>query len=91
VWEFEWDDHNLEHVEQHGISPDEVEEIFEAAVVLRRGGTDAADRFRALGRTAAGRYLVVIYQQLQAFYMRPITAWDMRPHERQIYDRQVGR
>ena len=61
--DFEWDDDNVEHLARHHITPEEVEEVFAAPVVRRRGGTDAPDRFRVLGRTSAGRYLAVVYQQ----------------------------
>ena len=87
--EFEWDDDNLEHLARHSISADEVEELFESTVVRRRGGTDASDRVRVLGRTASGRYLGIIYQQKARGVIRPFTGWDLRPHERDLYDRQV--
>lgn len=87
--EFEWDDDNLDHLARHGITPEEVEELFEGPVVRRRGGTDAPDRFRVLGRTAAGRYLAMVYQERARGVVRPFTGWDMRQHERRLYDRQV--
>ena len=87
--EFEWDDGNVEHLARHGIAPDEVEELFEGPVVRRRGGMDAPARFRVLGRTAAGRYLAIIYQEKACGVIHPFTGWDMRPRERRLYDRQV--
>jgi uncharacterized DUF497 family protein len=93
TWEFEWDEANVEHLSRHGITPDEVEEVFDGPVVRRRGGTDAPDRYRVLGRTAAGRYLTVICrlqrQGRRGELVRPITGWDMRAHERVLYGRQV--
>jgi uncharacterized protein len=87
--EFEWDDDNVEHLARHGITPEEVEELFEGPVIRRRGGTDAPDRFRVLGRTAAGRYLAMIYQERARDVVRPFTGWDIRQHERRLYDRRV--
>ena len=87
--DFEWDDDNVEHLARHGISPDEVEDLFEGPIVHRRGGTDAPDRVRVLGRTAAGRYLAIVYQEKGRNLIRPFTGWDMRPHERDLYDRQT--
>jgi uncharacterized protein len=89
VVEFEWDDANVEHLARHGITPDEIEELFEGPIVRRRGGTDAPDRFRVLGRTAAGRYLAIVYQQKGRDLIRPFTGWDMRPSEGGLYDRQT--
>jgi uncharacterized DUF497 family protein len=87
--DIEWDDANIDHLARHGITADEVEELFEGPTVRRRGGTDAPDRYRVLGRTASGRYLALIYQRLGRGMIRPFTGWDMRPHERDLYDRQV--
>lgn len=87
--ELEWDDDNVDHLARHSISPEEVEELFASPVIRRRGGTDAPDRFRYLGRTASGRYLAIIGQERTRTLIRPFTGWDMRPHERSLYDRQV--
>jgi uncharacterized DUF497 family protein len=87
--EFGWDDDNVEHLAHHGITPEEVEEMFERPMVRRRGGTDAPDRSRVLGRTASGRYLAIVYQSKGHGVIRAFTGWDMRPHERDLYDRQV--
>jgi len=89
-WELEWDDANVEHLERHGISAEEEEEVLEGRVVRRRGGADAPDRFRVLGRTVSGRYLTLICQRSQSGIVRPFTGWDMRPHERALYGRQTG-
>ena len=87
--ELEWDDDNVDHLARHAITPEEVEELFQEATVRRRGGTDAPDRVRILGRTTAGRYLTLIVQQKESGLIRPFTGWEMRSHERDIYDRQV--
>jgi uncharacterized DUF497 family protein len=87
--EWEWDDDNVEHLALHGISVREVEELFEQPILRRRGGTDAPDRFRMLGRTAAGRYLAIVVQDKGQGVIRPFTGWEMSRNEREIYNRQV--
>ncbi|MBI4496410.1 MAG: BrnT family toxin [Chloroflexi bacterium] len=87
--EFAWDDDNIEHLARHGITPEEVEDLFAGPLVRRRGGTDAPDRFRVLGRTAAGRYLAIVYQEKARGSVRPFTGWEMRPYERELYERHV--
>ncbi|MGI8554000.1 MAG: BrnT family toxin [Dehalococcoidia bacterium] len=87
--EFEWDDDHIEHLVHHGITPDEVEELFDRRVVRRRGDTDAPNCFRVLGRTTVGRYLTIVYEQRAPRLLRPFTGWDMGLREREIYDRQV--
>ena len=87
--EFEWDDDNLDHLARHGISADEIEELFAGPLLRRRGSTDALDRFRALGRTAAGRYLAVVYQAKRGGVIRAFTGWEMSTAERTVYERQI--
>jgi len=86
--EFEWDDDNVEHLAGHGISPEEAEQVLSGPSVRTRGGTRAPDRFRALGRTTGGRYLLLICQLKSGGLIRPFSGWEMRPHERQLYERQ---
>jgi uncharacterized DUF497 family protein len=87
--EFEWDEDNTEHLARHGISTDEVEEMFDGRIVRRRGRTGAPHRRRLFGRTLGGRYLVIVYEIVGRERIRPFTGWDMRPHERSLYERQV--
>ena len=89
VLEFEWDDDNVAHLVRHGITVDEVEDLFQGLIVRRRGGTDAPDRFRALGRTLAGRHLVIIYQVKISGVVRAITGWPMSVTERKSYESQT--
>jgi uncharacterized DUF497 family protein len=91
VFEFEWDDDNVEHLARHRITPEEVEELFDGSTLWRRGGTDAPNRVRVLGRTGAGRYLAIICQEKAGGVIRPFTGWDMRQHERDLYGRQTRR
>ena len=86
----EWDDDNVGHLARHGITADEVEEVISGPTIRRRGGTDAPDRFRILGRTSGGRYLAVVCQGKSEGLIRPITGWEMGRSEREIYDRQIG-
>ena len=86
---FEWTEQNIEHLARHGITPAEVEEVFEGGLIRRRGGTGRPDRIRILGRTAGGRYLALVVQEKEENVTRPFTGRGMRRHERQLYDRQV--
>lgn len=80
---FEWDDRNAGHIEKkHGLSPDEVEEVFFNGPVVRRvrGG-----RLAAYGRTDDGRYVTVIFCHKPGGVIRVVTARDMDRSERQYY------
>jgi uncharacterized protein len=87
--EFEWDDDDIEHLARHGITRYEAEEVLDGPQLRRRGGTRAPDRFRVLGRTAAGRYLALVYQLKPRGLIRPFTGWDMDRYERDLYERQA--
>ena len=89
VVEIEWDDDNVEHLAAHHIEPDEVEEVFARPFIRRRGGTDARDRYRVLGRTASGRFLTLVVQYKAGGVIRPFTGWEMRSNERELYERQT--
>ncbi|MCC6580139.1 MAG: BrnT family toxin [Phycisphaeraceae bacterium] len=73
-----WDDHpdgNVEHIGEHGITPEEVRQVLEDP------GTDhsrsaSSGRPLAMGFTAAGRFLVVVYEEIDAVTIRPITAYE---------------
>lgn len=71
-----WDAENTHHIlVEHGdrnISTAEVEEVLLSTDTVKwmtkRGG-----RFKAFGRTARGRWLIVIYSGIDD--LRPVTAW----------------
>ncbi len=86
---FEWDEDNLDHLAQHRITPFEVQEVFDGHIMRKRGRTDRTDRVQILGRTAGGRYLLIIVEEKANDVIRPFTGWEMAPHERQLYGRQI--
>lgn len=80
---FEWDERNAGHIrEKHGLSPENVEEVFFNLPVVRRvrGG-----RLAAYGRTDEGRYLTVVFILKPGGVIRVITARDMNRWERRYY------
>ncbi len=76
IWDLEDDPQgNVQHCAEHGVMQDEVEEIFQNA-------TDA-DISRSTGRpvvfgdTIAGRHLMVVYEEVDAETVYPITAYEV--------------
>lgn len=70
-----WTDENEEHVRENRLTPEEVEYVLRnplASEVSRSSG-----RPLAIGRTAAGREVVVVYEELDAVTVYPITAYDL--------------
>jgi uncharacterized DUF497 family protein len=87
--QFEWDDANEDHIAEHGVAAEEVEEAF--ADPRRRDSraynTATERRGAVLGRTADGRLLFVVYT-LRRGRVRVVTARDATAAERQWYRRR---
>lgn len=85
---FQWDQGNLEkNWLKHGVSPLECEEIFfNQPLVVSPAEKDphSEERFYALGRTDADRYLFIVFT-VRGRKLRVISARDMSRKERKIY------
>jgi uncharacterized DUF497 family protein len=77
---------NINHIAHHGVTPEEIEEVFnddpEYAYWFTQEGEE---RFQVGGFTTKGRYVTVCYSD-RGEMIRPITAWDMTRKERKDYD-----
>ncbi len=89
--EFDWDDANVGHMmERHNLTPGEAVEAFYAPMVLvtfqERNG-----EFRriAVGRTRAGKCLVLIYV-LRQQRTRILTAFPASKRHRKFYEERMG-
>jgi uncharacterized protein len=97
--EFEWDEHNEEHIwQRHRITPEEVEECFFNAHVhwrekRRRKGKagQSEQRYYLLGQTDGGRYLAIVFKDCGNNIVRPITAWDMDEKDKRRFTQQRRR
>ena len=87
IRELLFDDWNEDHIAQHPMAPDEVEQVCldDPFVSRTREG-----RLRVIGQTDAGRYLTVILALRGRGMYYPITARDATVAERQLYHRQKG-
>ena len=80
-----WDDDTIEHIAQHSVRPEEIEQTCQAhPYVLRTHG----GRYIVLGRSDAGRYLTVILAPHGRDAWKPITARPMDEAERRRYERR---
>jgi uncharacterized DUF497 family protein len=79
---------------KHGVTPEEVEEVLEHHPHVRfssRGHVQGEDVYAALGRTVAGRYLIVFFIHKEGAIALPISARQMTPKEKKLYARQKKR
>ena len=79
MWvDFRWNDWNVEHIELHGVTPEEAEEVVRGA--KRPYPRDIGDdKLLVRGQTEDGRYLQVIFvwdvpdEQAYVIHARPLT------------------
>ena len=93
IEELRWRDDRLEHIRRHEVAPSEVEEavLCDREAFLEKAGPARRDPLQtayvSLGRTRAGRYLMVVLIHEGAGVGFPVTARDMNRAERRRYSR----
>jgi hypothetical protein len=80
--DLEWTLEGIDHIAQHDVTPEEVEEVLSSAPVFKRG---RAGVYEAWGQTESGRYLLVIFRYLGHNRAWPITARDMDENEKRFF------
>jgi uncharacterized protein len=91
---FDWDEGNArKSAEKHGVSQAEAESVFFSdplIVVPDPRHSQAEPRYHALGRTAAGRLLHVVFTlRREETLIRVISARDMHRKEPAIYAKET--
>jgi hypothetical protein len=66
---------NVEHVEEHDLTTDEVECVLENPETT--GISRSSDRPCGFGRIPDGRYIVVVYEELDDDTVIPVTAYEV--------------
>ena len=86
---FDWDESNIAHIARHDVTPLEVEELFSRKhVEFPAQRVEGEERYKALGTTARGRYLVVAFTYRRDL-LRPITAHPMNRSLKKCYAAQL--
>jgi hypothetical protein len=68
-------DGNVQHIAEHGITKEEVEEVLEFPAGVE--ASLASGLPIAFGQTGTGRLIAVVYSQIDADTVRPITAYEV--------------
>ena len=89
---FDWDAGNRDKCLKHGMSREEIESLFERAVVILpdRDNPSGERRFRAIGTTSGGRRAFVVFtlrRRLGDQKIRPISARFMHRKEIESYEK----
>jgi uncharacterized DUF497 family protein len=86
---FEWDAANVGHILRYAVTPNEVEEVANGdCVVLPAPTVGREERWKLLGKTCAGRYLVVVFTVRRKLF-RTVTAYEMNSVERRRYGSSI--
>ena len=91
---FDWDKGNRLKCRKHGVSLEEIETLFERPALVGPDGAHSAveRRYRVLGRTAAGRFMFLIFTWRERDglrLIRPISARYMHAKEVAQYGQKI--
>jgi uncharacterized protein len=76
---------------KHHVTTDEIEEVFSRSPryrFLEKGDIEEEDLYSAMGRTKAGRYLIVYFLHKVTGEALAISARDMKKKERRLYGKK---
>ena len=89
---FDWDDGNCEKCVKHGVSVASIEDLFSRTVAIVADPTAGEERFRAVGQTAAGRSVLLVFtwrERNGLRLIRPISARYMHKREILAYEEEI--
>ena len=89
--DFDWDKGNWPKCGKHGVSREEIEEILLGEPSVMEDPNPDEPRMRAIGKTAAGRYVFLVFmlrEKLEQTKIRPISARYMHQKEIDYYENQ---
>ena len=72
-WNYGDEDGNVAHIAEHGLTPEDVNSVLmdpEGTAVGRSSG-----RLVAFGYTPDGRYICVVYEEIDELTLYPVTAF----------------
>ncbi len=90
---FDWDTGNRAKCQKHGVSVDEIEELFARPIMILpdTAHSRAEERLRAIGTTRAGRHVFLVFtvrERLGEKFIRPIGARTMHRKEIDSYEEE---
>jgi uncharacterized DUF497 family protein len=90
---FDWNHGNRDKCQSHGVSIAEIEMVFRGSIALFPDSrhSKAEERFKAIGRTAVGRHILVVFTLRRrggGVFIRPISARYMHGKEIKHYEKQ---
>lgn len=88
IYELVWPADRIEHIAEHNIRPEEVEEVcFGRPFIQRAKSFGKNPVYYVLGQTTAGRYLFCVVIEFPDERGFPVTARPMTPKEKRRFNR----
>lgn len=96
----DWDENNINHIAQHGLRPDQVEELYYsegpypalALKIERKRGRFTEYRYRIWGTDSSGMYIEAIIAPYPEYGLwRCVTAFPMSSSTQKTYLRRIKR
>lgn len=72
---FLWTDEIVEHLAEHDVSQDDCEDVV--CHPFRRGFSRSSGLPAAWGYTDDGRYIMVVYEEIDEWTILPVTAYEV--------------
>jgi uncharacterized DUF497 family protein len=86
--EFVWPEERIEHIAQHGVTPEEVEAVCFGKPLVQRAKSEGENPvYYILGQTDAGRYLFCVVIGFPDGKAYPVTAREMTAKEKRRFRR----
>jgi hypothetical protein len=94
----DWDEDNVNHIAEHGLRPEQVEEVYYgegpfpplALKTIQKGGRFTEYRYRLWGTDASGVYIEAIIAPYPEYRLwRCVTAFPMSPSTQKTYLRRI--
>jgi uncharacterized DUF497 family protein len=80
---FKWPDERIEHLAEHGVTPEEFEEVCHGNSLFLRAPSEGENPvYYVLGQTAAGRYLYCVVIRFPDGNGYPVSARPMTAKEK---------
>ena len=78
IWDLDDDpEGNLQHIAEHGIGKEEVEEVLENPDGVET--SHSSGRPIAFGETNTGRIIAVVFEEVDEDTVYPVTAYEVEP------------
>jgi uncharacterized DUF497 family protein len=89
---FDWDEGNWPKCGKHGVSREDIEQVLLGTPAVMPDPHPDEPRMRAIGKTAAGRYVFLVFMPRKVgrqTMLRPISARYMHQKEIDHYESQI--